>query len=501
MNNSIPYRTSVLGAGFAGLTAAASLAKYGSQVDLFEKNDGPGGRCRVIKESGFTFDMGPSWYWMPDVFERFFQRFDKSTSDYFDLVKLDPGFRIYFGRNEFMDVPDGLEAQMELFESLEPGSGAKLRKFLKESELKYDIGINDLVYKPSYSLMEFFSFRIITQMIKMNALSSIHNYIRSAFKHPHLIALLEFPVLFLGGTAKTTPSLYSLMNYSCLSQGTFYPMGGFFKLSEAMYELAKELGVNFHFNSPVEDLKIQSKQIKQIQNGQLHDTHGVVSSVDYHFLEKEILKSQANYSEEYWDKRVMSPSALIFYLGVKGKIKNLIHHNLFFDENFDQHAQQIYQDPKWPDNPLFYVCCPSKTDDSVAPEGDENLFVLMPLAPGISDNSSTREAYFNKIMDRLEKITREKISDRLIVKKSYCIKDFESDYNSYKGNAYGLANTLLQTAMFKPSMRSKHVKNLFHSGQLTVPGPGVPPAIISGQLAASQLLSHLTKQPYEKYLR
>ncbi|MCV9385418.1 phytoene desaturase family protein [Reichenbachiella ulvae] len=495
------FKTSVLGAGFAGLTASASLAKHGMEVDVFEKNDGPGGRCRVIKEDGFTFDMGPSWYWMPDVFEKYFNRFDKSTSDYFELKKLDPGFRIYFGRNEFMDIPNTLDEQKELFESLEEGSGAKLEKFLNESKLKYEVGINDLVYKPSYSLFEFFSFDIIYKMIKMNALQSIHDYIRSSFKHPHIIALLEFPVLFLGGTAKNTPSLYSLMNYSCLSQGTFYPMGGFYKLSEAMYELAKEQGVNFHFNAPIEQLNIANKKITEVHNGKVHDTDGIVSSVDYHFMEKQLLANKANYSEDYWNKRVMSPSALIFYLGVKGKVKNLIHHNLFFDEDFDEHAKQIYDNPEWPDNPLFYVCCPSKTDDSVAPAEDENLFILMPLAPGITDNETTREAYFDKIMTRLEKIIDDKISDRLIVKKSYCIKDFESDYNSFKGNAYGLANTLRQTAMFKPSMKSKHVKNLFHAGQLTVPGPGVPPAIISGQLAASQLLSYLTHEPYEKYLR
>ncbi|UXP32135.1 phytoene desaturase family protein [Reichenbachiella agarivorans] len=500
MSISNSHKITVLGAGFAGLSAAAVLSQHGAQVDLFEKNSGPGGRCRVYKEQGFTFDMGPSWYWMPDVLEKFLSRFDKSISDYFDLIKLDPGFRIYFGRNEFIDIPNTLEEQKELFESLEPGSGVKLEKFLKESKIKYDVGISDLVYKPSYSIMEFFSFDIIYKMIKMNALQSIHSYLRKSFKHPYLLSLLEFPVLFLGGTAKSTPSLYSLMNYSCLSQGTYYPMGGFYKVTESLYQLAQEQGVNFHFDAPVDNIDIRNHSARSIHNGQTHHTDGIVSSLDYHFLEKEILKTQSNYSEKYWNERTMSPSALIFYLGVKGKVKNLIHHNLFFDEDFDEHARDIYEDPKWPQKPLFYVCCPSKTDDSVAPEEDENLFILMPLATGITDNEAIREEYYQKIISRLERIIDDKISDRVIVKKSYCINDFKEDYNSFKGNAYGLANTLGQTAMFKPSMKSKNVKNLFHCGQLTVPGPGVPPAIISGQLAASQLLSYLNNTSYEKYL-
>ncbi|SHJ55417.1 phytoene desaturase [Reichenbachiella agariperforans] len=500
MKHTSPYHATVLGSGFSGMAAASSLAKHGLNVDVFEKNSGPGGRSSLYHEAGFTFDKGPSWYWMPDVMERFFNRFDKSTSDYFQLKKLDPGFRIYFGKGESIDIPDTLEKQKALFESLESGSGVKLEKFLAECKIKYDVGINDLVYKPAYSLLEFMSFDTIYKMIKMNALQSIHKYVRSIFKHPYILSLLEFPVLFLGGTAKTTPSLYSLMNYSCLSQGTYYPMGGFYQLSDAMYQLAQTQGVNFHFNAPVEQLSIQDKKINQVTNGQNYPTDGLVSSIDYHYFEQVLMKNQANYSEAYWGQRVMSPSALIFYIGVKGKVKNLIHHNLFFDEDFDHHAKDIYQTPQWPEKPLFYVCCPSKTDDTVAPAGDENLFVLMPLATDIEDTEEIRSRYFDKIMGRLENIIGDKIVDRIVVKKSYCINDFKAEYNSYKGNAYGLANTLMQSAMFKPTMKSKKIKNLFHCGQLTVPGPGVPPAIISGQVAAAQLMSHFNHDSYEKYL-
>jgi len=491
-------KATVLGAGISGLAAAATLAKYNIDVDVFDNQNSAGGRCRILEASNFKFDMGPSWYWMPDVMEKFFQKFDKSVDDYFDLQQLDPGFRVYFGKNDFFDISSDVQKQKELFESIEPGAGEKLTKILCDAKIKYDIGVNDLVYKRSDSIFEFFSLPLLVKMIQLGAVKSFHSYIREYFKDPRLLALMEFPILFLGGTAKSTPSLYSLMNHSCFTQGTFYPMGGFNKLAEAMHRLCVELGVQFHFNESVSEIDKTENLIKGIKN---QPTDGFISSIDYHHFDKHILKNGSeNYDEKFWNKQILSPSALIFYIGVKGKVENLIHHNLFFDESFDQHAVEIYTDPKWPEKPLFYVCCPSKTDPSVAPESDENLFILMPLAPGLVDTEELRDRYFEKLMNRLEKNTGEIISNRIIYKKSYCINDFKSDYNSYKGNAYGLANTLKQTAFMRPKMRNKKIKNLFYCGQLTVPGPGVPPSVISGQVAAAQLLSYFNKKSYETYL-
>lgn len=491
-------KSTVLGAGISGLAAAATLAKHDVEVAVFDNHAYAGGRCRTLEANGFKFDMGPSWYWMPDVMEKFFNKFDRSTNDFFELKQLDPGFRVFFARDDHFDIPAAIDKQTELFESIEAGAGLKLQKVLADSKIKYDVGVNDLVYKRSDSIFEFFSLPLLIKMLQLGVLRSFHSYIRDYFKDPRLVALMEFPILFLGGTAQSTPSLYSLMNYSCFAQGTHYPMGGFNKLAHAMHDLCVELGVAFNFNTSIDEVDLNRKLIHSIKGNR---TDGMISSIDYHHFDEKILKNGSrNYSEKYWDKRVLSPSALIFYLGVKGKVKNLIHHNLFFDESFDQHAKQIYNNPQWPEKPLFYVCCPSKTDPEVAPESDENLFLLMPLAPGLEDTEELRDQYYEKLIERLERITKDKIKDRVSYKKSYCIRDFKEDYNSYKGNAYGLANTLRQTAFMRPKMRNRKIKNLFYCGQLTVPGPGVPPSIISGQVAAAQLISYFNNKPYETYL-
>ena len=438
--------------------------------------------------------MGPTWYWMPDVIEKYFNLFDTSSSDYYNLEKLDPAFRVYFGKEDYIDIPDTKEELVDLFESIEQGSGEKLVKFLGESKIKYDVGVNDLVYRPSTSVMEFLSPSLGAKMLKLKALKPFDKYVSSFFKNKRLKSLMEFPILFLGGTAHSTPSLYSLMNYACFELGTWYPQGGFSKLGEAMTKLAKQKGVEINLSSPVTNIGIKNGKIEAIASeNSIHNVDGIINAGDYHHFDQKLLDPKySNYDEKYWDSRVMSPSSLIFYLGVNRKVDGLIHHNLFFDEDFALHADEIYKDPKWPTKPLFYVCCPSKTDPSVAPEGKENLFILMPLAVGIEDTEELREQYYDLIMDRLKSIIGTDLKPDVIYKKSYCLKDFSSDYNSYKGNAYGLANTTLQTAFMKPRMNNKKIKNLFHCGQLTVPGPGVPPSIISGQVAANEMINFLS---------
>jgi phytoene desaturase len=330
-------------------------------------------------------------------------------------------------------------------------------------------------------------------MLKSNVFSSVSSYVRKYFKDERLIMLLEFPVLFLGAMPNQIPALYTLMNHSALSQGTFYPKGGMFKIVEGMKQLAESLGVEFKFNDPIKGLKINEDKISSVKttlNGHYFD--GVVASADYHHVEQALLPSEfRNYSEQYWNKKTFAPSSLIFYLGINKKINKLLHHNLFFDADFNAHSKAIYENPAWPDEPLFYVCCPSKTDETVAPEGMENLFILIPIATGLKDEENTRDIFFNKVITRLEKYTGENITEHIVYKKSYCVSNFINDYNAFGGNAYGLANTLKQTAVLKPSLRNKKIKNLFYTGQLTVPGPGVPPALISGQIAAKELDNYL----------
>lgn len=479
----------VIGAGFAGIAAATCLADRGYDVTVLEKNAMAGGRCRKFEAKGFVFDMGPSWYWMPDIFEQYFGLFDKKPSDYYDLIRLDPSYCIYFGKEDIMNVPANIQDLEEMFESYEKGSSEKLRYFLKEAAYKYEVGINEMVFKPSHSIFEFMDLRIVKAMFRLQMFQSMSTHIRKLFKNERLIELLEFPVLFLGATPENTPAMYSLMNYADLALGTWYPKGGMYKIIEGMVALAEEKGVKFEYNQAVTNIVIPKDSIKEVKtvNGTFQ-ADAVVAGADYHHVDQELLAPKnRQYSEKYWDKRTMAPSSLLFYLGVNKKLKNLLHHNLFFDKDFKQHAHEIYEDAKWPSEPLFYVCVSSKSDDTTAPEGSENVFVLIPLAPDLEDTEALREKYYNMVMERLEDLTGQSIRDAVIYKRSYAHKDFKSDYNAFKGNAYGLANTLRQTAFLKPKLKHKKVKNLYFTGQLTAPGPGVPPSLISGQVVANEL--------------
>ncbi|HET8753335.1 MAG TPA: phytoene desaturase family protein [Salinimicrobium sp.] len=490
----------VIGSGFSGLSAAAYLSAAGYEVHVYEKNSSPGGRARQFEtENGYVFDMGPSWYWMPDVFEQFFADFGKKVSDFYHLSLLDPSFRIIFGKNDVLDIPEKFSELSALFESIEKGSATQLEKFMGEARFKYEAGMKKMVYMPSVSLMEFADFNLIKNALRLQVFSSFSKHVKKYFSHPKLIALMEFPVLFLGAMPQEMPAMYSLMNYAGLKLGTWYPQGGFGKVVEAMVQIGKDNGAHFHFNSPVEKINVKDGKATGITvNGQEISCDAVIASADYHHVEKNLLpESLRNYKESYWEKKTFAPSCLIFYLGISKKLSNIEHHNLFFEEELFQHSKEIYKDPQWPSKPLFYVCCPSKTDDSVAPEGHENLFLLMPIAPGLEDSEAQRERYFEIMIARLENQLDEKISENIDYKKSYCVNDFIFDYNSYKGNAYGLANTLSQTAILKPSIRNKKIKNLFYTGQLTVPGPGVPPSLISGKVAAGELINYFKKSAYE----
>lgn len=499
----------MIGSGFAGLASACCLAQAGWTVTVLEKNAQLGGRARTWEAGGFTFDMGPSWYWMPDVFEEFFARFGKKPSDYYELIRLDPSYRVFFGpfpvgggtasfaqgggagyvprlEEQTLDIPADREQLKALFESIEPGSGAKLDRFLKQAEFKYRVGMGDYVRRPSLSLFEFVDARLIKESLRLDMLQSMRKHVGAYFRDQRLVQIMEFPVLFLGGTAREIPAMYSLMNYADIVGGTWYPKGGMRHIADAMLSLAQSLGVTLRASEAATKITVENGKAAGVETEEaIYPADVVVAAADYHHAEQELLPpAYRAYNEAYWDKRVMSPSSLLFYLGVNKRLQNLRHHNLFFDEGLEQHANEIYHDPKWPTRPLFYACCPTQTDSTVAPPGCENLFLLMPVAPGLEDSEETRERYYEIMMERLERFTKQSIRDAVVVKRSYAHRDFIADYHSYKGNAYGLANTLNQTAVFKPRLRSPKVSNLFFAGQLTVPGPGVPPSLLSGQIAA-----------------
>ena len=483
----------IIGSGFAGLSAACFMAKAGWDVTVLEKQSTPGGRARQLKEAGFTFDMGPSWYWMPDVFERFFNCFGKKVSDYYKLDRLDPSYRIYWN-DEPMDIPADYDELKKLFESIETGSGARLDSFMQEAVYKYEVGINKLVHKPGQSYTEFLDWDLVKGVFKLDVFTSMKKHISKHFKNPKLQQLLEFPVLFLGALPEKTPALYSLMNYADIKLGTWYPQEGMYKIVEGMCSVAEELGVKFVFNSDVQEIKVVHGKAKQVIANKIiaYDADVVIGAADYHFIETKLLPEKyRSYSDQYWDKRVMAPSCLLYYIGLNKKLEGVLHHSLFFDSDFEIHGKEIYTTKQWPTDPLFYVCTPSVTDETVAPAGHENMFFLIPVATGLQgDTEALREIYFEKILERFEKYTGQKVKESIIYKKTYSVSNFVNDYNSFKGNAYGLANTLMQTANLKPACRSIKIKNLFYTGQLTVPGPGVPPSLISGEVVAKEAVKH-----------
>jgi phytoene desaturase len=483
----------VIGSGFAGLSASVFMAKAGWDVTVLEKHSIPGGRARQWKENGFTFDMGPSWYWMPDVFERFFEKFGKKVSDYYRLQRLDPSYRIYWNQG-YTDLPADYSECKALFESIESGAGHKLDLFMKEAAYKYDVGVKKLVFKPGQSLSEFMDIELIRGMFRLDVFSSIKSHIGKYFTDPRLRQMMEFPVLFLGALPENTPALYSLMNYADIKLGTWYPEGGMYSVVQAMHKLAEELNVSFRFSHNVTDLKVHENAVHKVvcDTGEEFGADVVIGGADYHFIETELLAPAfRSYSEKYWESRLMAPGSLLYYIGLDRKLTSILHHSLFFDVPFDTHAREIYETEQWPQNPLFYLSATSQTDPTVAPDGCENLVILIPVAAGLDgDTEELRMKYLETVLKRFASITGEDISNNIIYCKTFGHKDFINDYNAFKGNAYGLANTLMQTANLKPGCRSKKVKNLFYTGQLTVPGPGVPPSLISGEVVAGQVLKH-----------
>ena len=482
----------VVGSGFSSLSVASYLAKEGHQVEIFEKNEMPGGRARQFKRDGFTFDIGPSWYWMPDVFDSYFGDFGKKVADYYKLEKLDPGYEVYFDNQESIKIGDSLEKIYAAFESEEAGSSIPLKRFIQKAADNYDIAIKDLVYRPGISPLELITPATIKKVGYF--LSTIKREVMKEFNNPRLAQILQFPVLFLGAKPSQTPAFYNFMNFADFGLGTWHPDKGMYSVVEGMVKLAKELGVTFHLNETVEEITVENKKaVGIISNGKKYTADVIISGADYHHSETLLEPKYRAYSEAYWDKKTFAPSSLLFFIGMDKKVKNVSHHTLFFDVDFDAHAADIYDHPKWPKEPLFYANFPSITDASMAPVGKEACFLLIPIAPGLEDTDELRQKYFDIVIDRLEKLTDQSIRESILFTESFCVNDFVEQYNSYKGNAYGMANTLLQTAFLRPKLKSKKVENLYFTGQLTVPGPGVPPSLISGKLVANLVSPPTTK--------
>ena len=492
MNNK---RAIVVGAGFGGLAAANLLAKDGFSVSVIEKNRQAGGRAQVWKEKGFVFDMGPSWYLMPEVFEKYFSLFGKKTSDFFELKRISPNYKVFFGDDPAVDIPSSVAEVEKVFEEMESGAGKKLRDYLNTSKFQYDTAINEFLYRDFASISDFFDYRLITQGLKLHIFESIDRFARRYFKSDKLRKVLEYTMVFLGGSPDNTPALYSIMSHVDFNLGVWYPVGGFGRITEALVKIAADTGVEIRLNEEVKKIDIKNGRVISVSTDK--DTYPcdlAVVNADYHHAETELMDPKwTNYNRKYWESRKMGPSAYLIYLGLNKKLKGLLHHNLYLDGKWREHFDSIFKDPKWPDNPSFYVSCPSKTDPSVAPVGCENLFVLVPVAAGLEDTPEIRAKYFDKTVAHIEKLCGESIKDSIIVKRDFAHNDFIKEYNSYKGTALGLSHTLFQTAVFRPARKSKKADNLFYTGAYTHPGIGVPMVLI-----AAHITSDTIKKQYGK---
>ncbi|MFT3919370.1 phytoene desaturase family protein [Cloacibacterium sp.] len=482
----------IIGSGFSALASACYMAKAGFAVTVLEKNEQIGGRASLLEIDGFKFDMGPSWYWMPDIFERFFADFGKNVSDYYELVKLSPGYRVYFGENDFVDISDKPEEIIQTFEEIEKGSGEHLRKFMKDSKKNYEIAMQDLVYNPGKSLLELISLETAKRLNLF--VQNISQTVRKNIKNPKLRSILEFPVLFLGAKPNNTPAFYNFMNHADFGLGTWYPKGGFNAVAKGIEKLARELGVEFRVNEEVVKIENDGDTVTDVitKNG-IFSADLVISGADYAHTEKLIDAKAKNYADDYWQKKVFAPSSFLYYVAFDKKVEKLLHHNLFFDTDFEKHAEEIYDESQFPKKPLFYANFSSKTDNTLAPEGKEVGFFLIPVAVDLEDNQEIHDEYFDLIMNRIQKNTGIDLREHLIFKKSFGVKDFKERYYSCRGNAYGLANTLFQTSILRPQINNEKLKNLFYTGQLTIPGPGVPPALISGKVVTDYILKNKHK--------
>lgn len=485
----------VIGGGISGLCVAALLGKDGFEVTLLEKNKNLGGRMGVWKHKGFVFDTGPSWYLMPEVMENFFQKFNKKPSDYYLLKKLSPSYRAYFQDNDYIDIESNIKKAKRIFDTFEENGGQKLEKYLAQSKELYDTAMSQYLYVNNYSFKTFLNLNTLSNAFKFKFWESMQSLVDKHFTSDRAKKILLYNLVFLGGSPKDTPALYSLLAHVDFNLGVFYPMDGMYKLVEAVAQLCADNNVKLITNCEVKKVQVNSKRINRVitTKGEF-EADCVINTSDYWHFENEVLDSTyQTYNKDYWSRKKVAPSAYLIYLGVNKKIKNLLHHNLFFSNDWDLHFREIFNDPKWPTDPSFYVCAPSKTDASVAPKGMENLFILVPIAPGLKDSASVREKYYKKVIKSLEKFTGEDISDMVVVKKISSVNDYKNSFNSYKGTAFGLAHTLFQTSFLRPNIKSKKLDNLYYAGQYVHPGIGVPSVMVSAEVAA--------KEVYEKYSR
>jgi 1-hydroxy-2-isopentenylcarotenoid 3,4-desaturase len=509
----------VIGGGIAGLATAALLAKAGMSVKLFESRDSVGGRASLWEKDGFRFDMGPSWYLMPDAFEQFFNLMGTTADKELKLERLSPAYQT---RNEGLGdklmMSENLDEIKAMFEGIEKGSGAKLQEYLESAESAYDLSIKHFLYTNFRDPRSFFHKDVLAKMgtfVKL-LLTSLYDFSGKYVKDERLKKMLNFPAVFLGASPYKTPSMYHLMTHVDMNQGVFYPQGGLYTVIEAIERLAKANGVEIHTSSPVTKILSQDGKAKGVLVGNqeyLADT--VIASADLQFVETQLLDDKdRSLPQKWWDNKTPGPSAMLLYLGVKGKIEQLDHHTLLYTRDWAKNFAEVFKkaDGKSiiPNPASLYICMPSKTDASVAPEGYENIFVLVPIAadPSIGRGGIDRagDESFELEADRIiEQVANwceiPDLAERIVVRRTMGPKNFEDELNAWSGTALGMAHTLTQSAFFRPKNYSKKVKNLFYTGHNTIPGIGLPMCLIGAELVYKHLTNDRSSGPIKGELQ
>lgn len=493
----------IIGAGIGGLATACMLSKKGYKVTIVEKNSKIGGRANIYSEQGYTFDMGPSWYMMPDIFKHFFDILGENIDDYLTLKRLAPSYRIFLKSDKsHYDFYSDLEKTIQTFESIEVGSGEILREYIKTTEYQYKIARNEFMFKNYDSIFDFITKRVMTEGRKLPLFSSVENIINKKFKSEILRKVMQYQTVLLGTSPSDAPGIYSMMNYIDFVEGVWYPEGGIYRVIEVMEQIARKYDVQIQTDSPVEKILVEDGTVKGIKLSDGTEMYAeiVVSNADMVHTDEKLLDTKyQQHTKKYWDKKLMAPSGFIMYLGVDGEIPSLQHHNLLFSQNWNENFTQIFKKPEWPTDPSLYVCAPSKNDATVAPEGKENLFVLVPVAAGLDHTDEFLEEYSKTIIREMQdKMDIPNFENRIEYKRIYAVKDFIKDYNAFKGSALGFAHTLGQSAIFRPNNINKKVKNLYYVGAGTNPGIGMPICLISAELVYKRIENIKDPSPISK---
>lgn len=488
----------IIGAGIGGLATANLLAQDGHEVHVFEKNDYLGGRAGRFEKDGFIFDTGPSWYLMPEVFDAYYKLLGTSAGQELDLIKLTPAYKVFSGTEAPITITGDLERDGLTFENIETGAGEQLKRYVAESKQTYRTSLDHFLYSNFENKAALLHKEILKNAGQFTKLATtpINKYVEQYFSNPRLRQIMEYPMVFLGSSPFSAPALYSLMSALDFDEGVFYPKGTMYSIVESLVGIGERLGVTYETLAPTVEIITQGGRATgiRLENGSVETADIVISNADLHFTETELLKpNDQSYPEKYWAKKEASPSALLMYLGIDGKVPEFEHHTLLFADDWKGNFDAIFNTKTVPKPASLYISKTSQSD-ATAPEGKENIFVLVPLPAGIALSETETETLADSYLEQIRASTGVDLKARTITRTLFGPNDFSAKYNAWQSTMLGPSHKLAQSAFFRTPNKSKKVKNLYYVGASTVPGIGVPMCLISAQLVAERI----EKEPRRK---